>query len=270
MHPSLRHTSHRPWSLPEDDWAWRQSWLHLAFIHYRVDAGALRRRIPPSLRVQEFDGSAWVALVPLLMCDVMRGTLPSFPPMREFPEVNLRTYVECNGRPGIWFFSLDADCWPIVLGGRILYGVPYFRASMSHALVNGGIRFESHRLRNGARFRASYRPVGPVFQPRPGSFEHWMAERYCLYSRVRGNTICIEVHHRPWPLQEAEVRIHESDLLAAAGLRAFEGFPRCHFSSGVEVVSYAPYRTNRLPEAALLPVAGNALLQVPLPRTPLG
>ena len=253
MHPSLDHTSHRPWPLPQERWLWRQSWGDLAFIHYRVDANALRALLPSSLKLQEFDGSAWVAIVPFRMRDVMRGTLPSPPPLSSFPEVNLRTYVECNGRPGVWFLSLDADCWPIVLGGRLLYGIPYFKARMAHGFEEGWVQFESVRFRTRTCFRASYRPIGPTFYPKAGTFEHWVAERYCLYSNHGGELLGIEVHHRPWPLQPAEAQIHECGLWEAAGLETPQGEMRCHYSAGVEVVSYAAYRPVERTEEDLVP-----------------
>ncbi len=258
MHPSLEHTSHRPWPLPGEDWRWAQSWRHLAFIHYRVDPRLLRGRIPAELRVQEFDGSAWVGVVPFVMCGLRRAGVPALPPLRPVAEVNVRTYVERDGRPGVWFLSLDAASWAVVIGGRAFYGLPYFRARMAHTLEGGGVRFESRRLGDGACFSATYRPVGPEFRPGHGSFEHWMAERYCLYSRVRGATICVDVHHPPWPVQMAEVRVHRSDLLEAGNLATGDQRPRCHFSPGVEVVTYAPRRTDDGLGPALLPVAGHA------------
>jgi uncharacterized protein len=116
MHESLRYLDHRPWPLPTTPWAWRQSWLDLAFIHYRVATSALRTIVPAGLTVQEFDGSAWVGLVPFRMAGVMRRGLPDIPGFSMFPKLNLRTYVERDGKPGVWFFSLDAASWPIVLG----------------------------------------------------------------------------------------------------------------------------------------------------------
>jgi len=95
------------------------------------------------------------------------------------PELNLRTYVECEGKPGIWFFSLDADSWPVVFGGRHLYGLPYFSARMQQTSSDDGCFFSSARRAGGARFVARYRPLGDVFFPEPGTFEHWAAERYC-------------------------------------------------------------------------------------------
>jgi hypothetical protein len=152
MHRLLRETAHRPWPLPRREWIWRQSWLDLAFIHYRVDSGQLRPRLPKGLSLQEFDGSAWIALVPFRMEGVMRRPFPDFPPLSSFRELNVRTYVEAGGMPGVWFLSLDADSWPAVLGGRGLYGVPYFHARITQEARNGW--FEYSCVRRGEVSRA--------------------------------------------------------------------------------------------------------------------
>src|SRR6185312_3234137 len=124
-------------------------------------------------------GSAWIGVVPFLMVDVSIRNLPSILPMRRFPELNVRTYVQRGERAGVWFFSLDADCWPIVLGGRSLYGLPYHQAQMTHVESDGAVEFESTRRDGDARFRSSYQPIGDVFRAWSGSFEHWAVERYC-------------------------------------------------------------------------------------------
>ena len=202
--------SHRPWPLPASEWRWRQSWLNLAFIHYRVDAIKIRGLIPSGLRLQEFDGSAWVGLVPFRMAGVMRRSFPDVPPFSSFPELNLRTYVECEGKPGVWFFSLDADSWPVVFGGRHIYGLPYFSANIQQWFGSGWHGFSSVRRGGEAVFEAEYRAVGDVFFPLIGTFEHWATERYCLYSFCEGRGIeRVEVHHAPWPLQRAEVAIRK-------------------------------------------------------------
>ena len=136
-----------------------------------------------------------------------------------------------------------------MLGGRVLYGLPYHKAAMRLTRTGEEVDFESRRMRGGAGFRAAYRPVGPVFTAEPGTFEHWATERYCLYSRVRESTRCVDVHHRPWPLQRAGVDLAESGLFSALGLNVADDSPRCHFSSGVEVVSYPSYRVKPVPSA---------------------
>ncbi len=205
----------------------------------------IQARLPADLQVQEFDGYAWVAIVPFLMVDMMKGAWPSVYPLHRFPELNVRTYVERKGRPGVWFFSLDADCTPLVLGARFLYGLPYFKARMSHRENGGRIEFRSQRVGASVHFQGSYRPVGPQRVAQQGSFEHWVAERYCLYSCHKGCTISLDVHHRPWPLQDAEVRIDDSNLLDSLDLPLLDGTAVCHYSKGVEVISYSPNRANQ-------------------------
>ncbi len=247
----LNEVAHRPWPRPARPWSWRQSWLDLAFLHYRVEARELRRRIPESLRLDEFAGTAWVSLVPFRMSGVARRPWPVLPGFGSFPELNLRTYVEAEGKPGVWFFSLDAASWPIVLGGRLLYGLPYYRARMSLSVGDGEYRIDSVRRDGRARFAARYRPRGPVFHARPGSFEHWVAERYCLYARARDGSLGrVEVHHAAWPLQQVEVEVEHDSLLPGSGL-GVGGEPEVsHFSRGVDVVSYALERVVKKPGAA--------------------
>ena len=240
-HPSLSRIDHRPWPLPAVKWAWRQGWKDLAFLHYRIDPAQVRSLLPAGVTLQTFDGSAWLGVVPFLMHDVMRGSLPALPWLSTFPELNVRTYVEAHGRPGVWFFSLDAASRGIVFGGRTFYRLPYHLAGMKIERQDGGwYDYSSSRRPVGVAFRGRYRPIGSVFEAVPGTFEHWAAERYCLYSRApRGESLHrAEVHHAPWPLQTAEVEITRNDLLSALGLTPEDQPPVCHFSTGVKVISW--------------------------------
>src|SRR5450432_841540 len=104
----LNHTAHRPWPLPGSPWIMKQVWHDLLFAHWPVPLAALRSLIPPQLEIDAFAGHAWLGVVPFRMSGVkMRGALGSraFSP---FPERNVRTYVTRDGKPGVWFFSLDA------------------------------------------------------------------------------------------------------------------------------------------------------------------
>ena len=239
MHPALAFTAHRPWPLPLKWWTWRQSWLDLAFIHYRIAPEKLRPLLPARLRLQKFDGSAWVGLVPFRMARVGPRLLPEFAVLPDFPELNLRTYVEFDGKPGVWFFSLDADCRPAVFGGRHLYALPYFSADMRQERHGDGFRFSSMRRADGIRFAGDYRPHGAIHFAQPGTFEHWATERYCLYAHSpRSGLTRVDVHHAPWPLQAAAVEIAACGILSAAGISPDDDPPRCHFSPGVDVVSF--------------------------------
>jgi len=251
MHRALQSVAHRPWPLPQREWKWRQSWLDLAFIHYRANAAQIGAQLPAGLRLQEFGGSAWIGLVPFRMAGVMRRPFPDIPPFSSFPELNLRTYVEFEGKSGVWFFSLDADSWPVVFGGRRIYGLPYFSARMQLRLSADWYSFTSVRRSGEARFEARYRPIGEIFFPAPGTFEHWATERYCLYAfSPRSGIERVEVHHPPWPLQRAEVVMGTCSMLSSASITPLTNEPVCHFSSGVPVVSFGKERTHQTPKRA--------------------
>ncbi len=111
MHPSLKEIDHRPWPLPASPWKWRQSWLDLAFLHYPVANQELEKRLPAGVELDLYEGTAWLGLVPFMMSGVMRRPFPDMPYFSAFPELNLRTYVVVDGKPGVWFFSLDAHSY---------------------------------------------------------------------------------------------------------------------------------------------------------------
>lgn len=247
---SLTSTSHRPWPLPAGPWIGRQSWCDLLFAHWPVSAESLRSLVPPELEIQEFGGTSWVGLVPFRMTGVMLRGLPDLPYISAFPELNVRLYVEKDGRPGVWFLSLDAANRFAVWGARKFLHLPYFHAAMSletnataaHKLDdNAAISYRSARTTGNARFTASYGPEGEVYRAQPGSLEHWLTERYCLYAQAPSGTLRrMEVHHAPWPLQRASAEIEENTIFAADGLNIAGPPALLHFSRRLDVVVWSP------------------------------
>ncbi len=241
MHPSLAHLDHRPWPIPKEPWTWRQSWRDLLFAHWPIGAEQLRPLIPDRLKIQEFDGTAWIGVVPFRMTGVMRRPFPDLPWISAFPELNVRTYVEVDGRPGVWFLSLDATNPLAVWAARSFFHLPYFRAQMT--LVPEDDRIEYRSSRGEARFEGSYRPTSGVYLSSPGSLEHWLTERYCLYAQDhRGSLWRNDVHHAPWPLQKAEAKINVNTMLATHGLGIEEPPVLLHFARRVDVVVWSGQR----------------------------
>jgi uncharacterized protein YqjF (DUF2071 family) len=241
----FKHTAHRPWALPQGPWIMKQEWHDLLFAHWTVPVEALRPVIPRGLEIDTFGGQAWLGVVPFRMAGVrMRGT-PAIPGFSQFPELNVRTYVVRDGKPGVWFFSLDAANAAAVWGARTFFHLPYFLAEMSCAEDSGWIRYDSRRKdRRGspASMRARYRAIGDVFHAQPGSIEHFLAERYCLYTAdEKERIIRSEIHHPPWPLQLAQAELQENTMAAAAGIAIADQKPGLlHFSRRQEVVVWAP------------------------------
>jgi len=224
--------------VPSEAWSWRQSWQDLLFAHWPVPAERLRRRLPPSLEVDEFAGTAWIGLVPFRMSGVMKRPLPDMPWVSAFPELNVRTYVTKDGKPGVWFFSLDATNALAVWAARRFFHLPYFRARMSVHRHRHAVVYSSSRP--GAGFEASYMPVSSVHEAKQGSLEHWLTERYCLYALAPNGTMWRnEVHHVPWPLQRAEARIDINTMFAVHDLDV-EGPPALlHFAKRLDVVVWS-------------------------------
>jgi uncharacterized protein YqjF (DUF2071 family) len=170
------------------------------------------------------------------MQGVMKRPLPDLPYFSAFPEINLRLYVEAEGKPGVFFLSLDAANIVAVLAARAIYNLPYFHARMSLSGLPENARFLSTRRRSSIRFDATYRPVGSPYESRPGSLEHWLTERYCLYAPKRDGGISrVEVHHHPWPLQPAEAEIRTNGLFQPHGLETPGEPALLHFSRRIDV-----------------------------------
>lgn len=238
MHPAFSRVEHRPWPCPTEAWTWRQSWLDLLFAHWPVPAERLRALVPPSLTLQEFDGTSWVGVVPFRMAGVMRRPLPDIPGISAFPELNLRLYVERDGKPGVWFLSLDAANRLAVWAARAFFHLPYHFADIQFNAGAQGVAFSSVRRGAGpaVAFKAQYQPSSEVFESTPGTLESFLTERYCLYAQSpRGQLYRCDVHHVPWPLQLARGEVDATQLLAPHGLEV-SGAPLLHFSPGVDVV----------------------------------
>jgi uncharacterized protein YqjF (DUF2071 family) len=235
----LREAEHRPWPLPDRPWLMGQTWLDLLFAHWRLPLAALRQVVPPQLPLDTFEGDAWLGVTPFGVAGLrLRGT-PPVPRLSSFAEINVRTYVTVDGKPGIYFLSLDAGSWAAVRAARLTYRLPYFRSRISADEEDGVISYEAQRVSADgppASFSAKYEAAGEALPIREGSLERWLAERYCLYTlddrrRIQRG----DIHHPPWPLQPACAAIERNTMAEPFGIE-LEGQPLLHFSRRQDVV----------------------------------
>ncbi|MFN0195744.1 MAG: YqjF family protein [Planctomycetaceae bacterium] len=239
MHPALTRVEHRPWQVPERRWTWRQSWCDLLFAHWPISVAAVRHLVPPELEIDEFDGTSWIGIVPFRMEGVSPRPLPDLPWLSAFPELNVRLYVTHQGKPGVWFLSLDATNRLAIWGAKMFFHLPYFHADMRVDVTDREVHYRSVRTPRygGNRFQATYQPVSSPHESQPGTLEHFLTERYCLYSQSPSGAIYrCEVHHHPWPLQRAEGEIEVNELF-----RGFVDLPPApptllHFARRLDVV----------------------------------
>jgi len=242
----LRRRDHRPWPLPNRPWALRQTWGDLLFAHWPVNPEALRSLLPPALELEAWEGKAWVGIVPFCMSGVRPHWLPTVPGLSTFPELNLRTYVRAAGRSGVWFFSLDADNTVAVVVARATFHLPYYMAHMRAERVGGAVDYASRRAHPrapAARFIGRFGPIGPPAVPRPGTLEHFLTERYCLYTAgPEGQLYRADIHHAPWDLQSAEAEITENTIAAASAIALPDCAPLLHFAARQDALAWTPRR----------------------------
>jgi uncharacterized protein YqjF (DUF2071 family) len=236
--PAMEQTSHRSCPMPQTRWVLSMRWHDLLFLHWPVRHEAIRPLIPSALELDTFDGWCWIGVVPFRMT----GVRPRFVPIPlAFPELNVRTYVKAPGRRAVWFFSLDATSWISVRAAR-WFGMPYYDAQMTVELDGEKVHYRSartHKNAAAAEFDASYRPTGEVYHAVPGTLDHWLTERYCLYSaKEAGRTVYGDIHHAPWPLQPAEVELRVNTMTEPIGISLPDTKPVSHFARYQEVVAW--------------------------------
>jgi uncharacterized protein len=230
--------SHRPWPLPQTPWRMFMRWHDLLFLHWPIRPELIQPLIPRAVELDTFDGSAWIGVVPFRMS----GVRPRYVPVSfAFPELNVRTYVKTPGRSGVWFFSLDAASWIAVRVAR-WFGLPYYDARMSVQLEGDIVHYQSMRCDKNAapaEFNASHRPTGAVYHASPGTLDHWLTERYCLYAARKPNEVVYgEIHHPQWPLQAAEIDLRVNTMTHPIGLELPNTKPISHFARYQEVVAW--------------------------------
>lgn len=233
----------------------RMRWRDLLFAHWIADAALLRRLIPPGLALDLFDGRAYVGAVPFRMEGVTPRGVPALPGVDAFPEMNLRTYVTAGGKPGVWFFSLDAGQKLAVRVARRWFHLPYFDARFKIRNTGESVEYaavRTHRGAPGAAFSATYAPVGPVCRSAPGSLDGWLTERYSLYAAdTAGHLYRGKIEHQPWPLQPAEADIQVNTLGGWLGIEMAGAPQTLHFARSLDVKAWLvePLGTSSRPAA---------------------
>jgi uncharacterized protein YqjF (DUF2071 family) len=218
-----------------------QCWTRLLFLHWRWDADKIQKRLPIGLTVDCFDDSAWIAIVPFFMQGVRPAGFPPLPAISKFLELNLRTYVrDEKGRPGIWFFSLDANQPLAVWGARTLFALPYQHATMRAAQIDGWTDYVSARNGRLPVLKYRYRRKGTVREAALGSLEFFLVERYRLFASRSGQLFSCRVYHMPYQLSGAEVDQCDPRLFELEGFDVPDRPPdHVCYASRVDVSVYA-------------------------------
>ncbi len=218
-----------------------QKWRDLLFVHWDVPVESLRALVPSQLELDLWRGRALVGVVPFAMQDVRPAWLPSMFAL-DFLETNTRTYVTYKGRPGVFFFSLEAASLLAVKAARWGWGLPYFHAAMQCTREGDWFAYATKRRGAEAACTARYRPGAHLGPSTEGTFEYFLLERYLLFSLKQNAVYEGQVVHEPYPAQEVELASIDESLIRAAGLERSGSPCAVHYAAGVDVEVFGPWK----------------------------
>ncbi|YCM45779.1 DUF2071 domain-containing protein [Verrucomicrobiaceae bacterium 227] len=214
-----------------------QTWRDLLFLHWEIDPKIIQARLPSGLTVDLHDGKTYLGLVPFFMKKVRPKFLPCIPWLSNFMELNVRAYVhDEQGRPGVWFFSLDCNQPIAVEFARKFFHLPYQHARMK----SQGPLYQCQRSGKSETATYNYQATQNEEIATPGSLEFFLLERYLLFSENRqGQLKCGQVHHLPYTFTAAPTLAADPTPILWEGFQ-IEGHPASTLvSSGVDVEIFA-------------------------------
>lgn len=234
----IKNTAHPYCSMPSKKWIMRQSWKNLIFVHWPLNPERLRMHIPPSLQIDTFNGSAWLGIVVFEMGGIYPRGLSTLSITSAFPEINVRTYVRYNEKPGVYFLSLDVGDWASLTIAKRWLHLPYHPAKISIQKLKS--TFHCSSIRQSSKhepiiYEGIHTPISEIFFPQEGSLDHWLTERYCFFStNKKARLYCCEIHHAPWPLQLGKTEVKQNTLFSPFHIDLTGTQPITHFSKGVD------------------------------------
>ena len=228
----LKHSSHRPFPLSDSSWAFYQEWSDVLFLHWPVQPELLQLIVPEGLNVQVYKGNAWVSLVVFRLTNVRARYLPPIPAISDTNEVNIRTYVTCKGKPGVYFLNMELGKTLTKLLAKTITGLPYQTSAIEHQPGH----YTSLNSNHGDELNLQYQAQQKILDKT--ELDRWLTERYSLFQDYERNTIIeFEVHHTEWPLHDVSIQNHQLKYDRFSSLIHKE--PQCmHYSPGVEVLTW--------------------------------
>lgn len=234
----LHTTDHRTDSYPETAWRYYQEWNNALFLHWKADINELKGFVPDDLEIDLLDGSSWVSLVAFTMQNIRPRYLPAFPPISDFDEINIRTYVKFGGKSGVYFLSIEGGNR---LSCRVAKGLSDLPYRFSTIKRTPGIYSSVNKI-FGDNLHLQYRQGKAI--PLKDRLDQWLTERYALFQDTEKDINQYEIHHLEWPVRELELEQCALHYPRFSGL--LKGTPdKTHYSPGVRVLAWGKVRNRK-------------------------
>lgn len=232
----LEDVKHRPWELPKSDWKFYQEWNNAVFLHWQVDENELQKFIPKEIEIDLFNGKPWVSLVAFTMERIRPKYLPSFPPVSDFNEINIRTYVKFKGKSGVFFLSIEGGTELSCKVAKGISELPYRYSKMnrtSHKYISENKEFKD-------QFQIDYQ-IGNKLENKE-EIDLWLTERYALFQNTDKAITGFEIHHIEWPINH--VKLKNINVNYKRFYKLINNNPdRVGYSKGVEVIAWGKEKT---------------------------
>lgn len=228
----LADTEHRPYNLPEGSWKYYQEWNHALFLHWTVPMDMLRAVVPPELHIDTFNGEAYISLVPFTMQKIRPKYLPAVSFISDFTEINLRTYIDNDGKKGVYFLNIEAGKHLSAYVAKKLSYLPYEKSNIKRTLTS----YEASNPKKGFHLKTVYQVKEALAHK--SKLDHWLTERYCLYLKETNDIYRYDIHHKEWNIKTVELL--SLDLNYRVGNIHLHQDPPvlAHYSDGVQVVAW--------------------------------
>lgn len=184
------------------------TWSHLLNLSFAVPDALLLPHLPPELELDRYQGQAYVSLVAFDFLNTrVRGIKVPF--HVNFPEVNLRFYVQHQGQRGVVFIREFVPKHCIALIAHRVYNEPYlaFPMESQHTQAEDGSLALTHQIwKDKDELLLKARISGPEQVPGPDTAAHFFKEHELGFGRdKKGETLCYRVEHPLWATRDLQI-----------------------------------------------------------------
>lgn len=227
----LKHTKHRPFEVPSRSWKFYQEWNKAIFLHWEVTPEQIIPFLPKGVLVDTINGKTWVSLVAFNMNNIGVRSLPKVPHISDFHEINIRVYITCNGKPSVYFLSMEGGKRSSCKVLKVMSKFPYYYSKMERP----DFSFTSENKKYNNSFYTEYRFDNK--QIIKDETDIWLTERYAVFQDYKNHIIEYDVHHVEWPMESISIKKLELDYPKFNHL--INNKPdRIHYSKGVQVLTW--------------------------------
>lgn len=230
--------SHRPWEMPNGSWKFYQEWNRALFLHWEVELSELEKLVPKELEIDLFQGKPWVSVVAFTMENIRPKYAPSFSPISNFNEINIRTYVKHEGKAGVYFLSIEGGKSLSCKIAKAISELPYRYSKIK--------RSPEHYFSLNKKYQDQLSidfSVGSELKNKT-LLDHWLTERYALFQDTNTHINTFEIHHLEWNIKNVTLHNLECKYLRFDSL--IRDTPhQVHYSEGVQVLAWGKRKKKR-------------------------